>query len=194
MRGRQDQGQRRILDGRPLGREPGDRIGHRFEQVRVRACHRDHAVRTVLRLSGQVERNQLRVSLPVGNHEQLGGPGDAVDADQSHEPALRLLHVRVPGPTITSTGATESVPYASAATAWAPPIRYTTSTPHNLQAARVAALAFPSGPGGVATAISVTPATRAGTQHITTDDGYAARPPGTYTPARPTGRFCSVTV
>ncbi len=43
----------------------------------------------------------------------------------------------------------------------------------------------------MATAISVTPATRAGTQHITTDDGYAARPPGTYTPARLTGRFCT---
>ena len=36
--------------------------------------------------------------------------------------------------------------------------------------------------GGDATAISLTPATWAGTTFITTDDGYATRPPGTYTP------------
>jgi hypothetical protein len=39
--------------------------------------------------------------------------------------------------------------------------------------------AAPSGPGGAHTARSSTPAARAVTAHITTVDGYGARPPGT---------------
>ncbi len=75
---------------------------------------------------------------------------------------------RFPGPTTTSTRSTDSVPNASAAIAWAPPILYTRSTPHSLHAARIAWWASPSGPGGVHTATSTTPAARAVTTPITT--------------------------
>ena len=77
----------------------------------------------------------------------------------------------LPGPTITSTGATDSVPQASAAIACAPPIRYTSVTPQSTQAARITGCGRPPGPGGAQTAISSTPAARAVTAHITTVDG-----------------------
>ena len=78
----------------------------------------------------------------------------------------------LPGPTITSTGATVAVPYASAAIACAPPMRYTASTSQSEQAARI------SGCGGAATTTSSTPAVHAVTAPMTTDDGYGLRPPG----------------
>ena len=59
-----------------------------------------------------------------------------------------------PGPTITSTACTDSVPNASAAIAWAPPIRYTSVTSQSTQAARITGCARPPGPGGAHTAIS----------------------------------------
>ena len=77
----------------------------------------------------------------------------------------------LPGPTSTSTGRIVSVPSAIAATAWAPPMAYTSSTPARLQAASTACAGRPSGPGGEQTAISLTPATCAGTSAITALDG-----------------------
>src|SRR5215213_9552616 len=100
----------------------------------------------------------------------------------------------LPGPTITSTDCTDSVPNASAAMAWAPPIRYTSVTSHRTHAARITGCALPPGPGGAQTATSRTPATRAVTAPITTVDGYGARPPGTYTTARRTGCSTIATV
>ena len=43
--------------------------------------------------------------------------------------------------------------------------------------------------GGAITAISLTPATCAGTTVMSTEDGYAAAPPGTHTPTRRSGRY-----
>jgi hypothetical protein len=77
----------------------------------------------------------------------------------------------LPGPAITSTASTDSVPYASAAIACAPPIRYTSVTSHNTQAARITGFACPPGPGGAQTAISSTPAARAVTAPMTTVEG-----------------------
>ena len=101
---------------------------------------------------------------------------------------------RLPGPTTTSTRSTVSVPYASAAIAWAPPILYTRSTPHRRQVPRIVRSISPSAPGGEQTTTSSTPAARAVTTPITTVLGYGARPPGTYTAAAPTGTSRSVTL
>src|SRR4029079_13424051 len=104
-----------------------------------------------------------------------------------NRPRLASSTNALPGPTRTSTGGIVSVPSAIAATAWAPPMAYTSSTPARLQAASTACDGRPSDPGAEHTAISLTPATWAGTSAITALDGYAARPPGAYTPARSTG-------
>src|SRR5947209_10091535 len=93
-----------------------------------------------------------------------------------------------PGPATTSTRGIDSVPYAIAAIACAPPARYTVSTWAIAAAARIASGTVPSRRGGVASTTSSTPATRAGMAVISTVDGYGARPPGAYTPARRTGR------
>ena len=78
----------------------------------------------------------------------------------------------MPGPTITSTRGTDSVPYASAAIACAPVTWNTASTRHSRAAARIV------GFGDAARYTSSTPAARAVTTPITTDDGYGWRPPG----------------
>ena len=82
----------------------------------------------------------------------------------------RLARVtkRFPGPTMVSTARTDSVPYASAAIAWAPPITATSATPSSCAAASTAGWARPSGPGGVATITESTPATWAGMTFIST--------------------------
>src|SRR3989442_15380672 len=96
-----------------------------------------------------------------------------------------------PGPATTSTRGMLAVPYASAAIACAPPNRYTESTPAIWAAARMGVGTVPSGRGGVASTTSVTFATRAGITVMSTVDGYAARPPGAYTPARRTALVTS---
>ena len=77
----------------------------------------------MLRLGEQVERDRSRVRAGAGQHEQVGRPGEAVDADAAGHLALGLLHVEVAGPDDHVDGAIDSVPKASAATACAPPIR-----------------------------------------------------------------------
>ena len=72
----------------------------------------------------------------------------------------------LPGPTILSTRGTVAVPNASAATACAPPMTNTRCTP-----ATLAAPASPADGPGVTMTISRTPAMRAGTAVISTDDG-----------------------
>src|SRR5579884_296850 len=85
----------------------------------------------------------------------------------------------LPGPTILSTRAIVSVPYAAAAIACAPPTAYNSSTSHSQQANSTAGAIFPSRCGGVKTIVRETPATFAGTTLMITDDGNAALPPGT---------------
>ena len=58
-----------------------------------------------------------------------------------------------------------------AAIAWAPPTRYTSSTPAMEAAHRVAASTRPSEAGGTHSAMLVTPATRAGAAHMRTVEG-----------------------
>ena len=78
-----------------------------------------------------------------------------------------------------STAGTESVPYASAAIACAPPTFTTRVAPERTAAYSTDPWTEPSAEGGVATTISSTPATTAGTTVIATLEGYTARPPGT---------------
>src|SRR5439155_6680423 len=85
----------------------------------------------------------------------------------------------LPGPTTMSTAGIDSVPYAIAAMACAPPTRYTASTPAIAAAASTTSGTRPPGPGGTHSTTSPTPATRAGTAVMRTVDGYTARPPGT---------------
>ena len=78
---------------------------------------------------------------------------------------------------------------ASAATPCAPPTLKTRSTPATAAAASTSSLRTPPGVGTTITS-SLTPATFAGIAFISTDDGYAALPPGTYRPARSRGVIC----
>ena len=62
-------------------------------------------------------------------------------------------------------------------------------------AARIAGFTLPSRPAGVVMTISDTPATLAGITSMSTVEGYAAVPPGTYTPAFSMGvYFCPSTM
>ncbi len=72
---------------------------------------------------------------------------------------------------MTSTASIDSVPKAMAAMAWAPPTRYTSSTPASAAAAREASSMRPSAAGGTHSTTRPTPATRAGTTHISTVEG-----------------------
>ncbi len=76
----------------------------------------------------------------------------------------------LPGPTILSARGTVAVPKASAATACAPPIVNTRSTPAMCAAASTASLSSPRGAGTTITS-SPTPATRAGMAFISTEEG-----------------------
>jgi hypothetical protein len=72
---------------------------------------------------------------------------------------------------MTSTRGIACVPWASAATAWAPPIRYTSSTSHRAHAARITGCE-----PGAQTTTSSTSAARAVTAPITTVLGYGFAP------------------
>ena len=92
----------------------------------------------------------------------------------AHRPvtsSLAAVTQALPGPTILSTAGMVSVPYAKAATAWAPPMAYSSSTSSRAAAASIVGSISPSAPQGEATAISPTPATKAGTTVITRVDG-----------------------
>src|SRR3954470_13989149 len=106
-----------------------------------------------------------------------------------------------PGPVTVSTGSNSrpsvSVPpYASNATACAPPTPHTSSTPNSAHAASTVGCGRPpdSFCGGEHTTSDSTPAVCAGTTFMTTLDGNTAGPRGTNTPPRRTGTQRSVTV
>ena len=77
-----------------------------------------------------------------------------------------------------STRGTLSVPKASAATAWAPPILKTRSAPPIFAAAKISGATTPP-LAGVTTTISRHPAIFAGTTPISTLEKSGAVPPGT---------------
>jgi len=113
--------------------------------------------------SAAIQRGSTLSSAPITT-----SVGPAIESIPTSPNTSRLAAATYafPGPTILSTRGTVSVPYAIAATACAPPITNTRSTP----AIRAAAIVSGDGPGVVMT-ISLTPATRAGTAVMTTVDG-----------------------
>ena len=111
---------------RALRREPLDGARPpRRAAPRPGEMHHERAVRAVLGLRQQVERDQLGVRPRAGgHHDQLARARDAVDPHLADHLPLRLLHVRVARARRSRPPArTDSVPYASAAIACAPPIR-----------------------------------------------------------------------
>src|SRR5262249_9487015 len=114
-----------------------------------------------------------RVGSAVSSATTTSSDGPGRDSMPTMPATSRLASVTytLPGPTTTSTGGIDFVPYANAAIACAPPTRYTSSTPTNAAAANVAAGTLPSGPGGTQRASSGTPATRAGIAVMRTVDG-----------------------
>src|SRR6185437_4419667 len=88
----------------------------------------------------------------------------------------------LPGPKTLSTLGTDSVPYAIAAIACAPPTLNTDSMPQSLAATNTAGWARPSRVGGVQSTRRGQPAMRAGTASMTTAEGSGADPAGTYRP------------
>ena len=148
-------------------RTAADRPGSRLSRDRL-------AVRPVLRLRQQVGRTPLgaRGAGSSIRTTSLGPAGRSIPT----EPATRSFMAvtqRFPGPTILSTRPIVSVPYASAATACAPPTAYTSSIPSSHAAARVAR----------GTRCDDDDALHARqprrTAAIASEDGYDARPPGT---------------
>src|SRR5690606_1675805 len=88
----------------------------------------------------------------------------------------------LPGPVTTSTGSRpiDGTPCAKAAIAPAPPIAYTSVTPHSAAAQSTAGCGRPSLSlcAGDASARLGTPAVWAATAFMMTEDGYAALRPG----------------
>jgi len=85
----------------------------------------------------------------------------------------------LPGPNILSTLGTVCVPYASAATACAPPALRTADAPTMWATYITSGDTLPSGRGGVARRISRQPATCAGMPSMSAVEGRTAVPPGT---------------
>ena len=77
----------------------------------------------MLGLGEQVERERMRVGALRGEHQQVAGPGEAVDPDRPDDLPLGLLHVQVARAGDDVHGLDLSVPKASAAIACAPPMR-----------------------------------------------------------------------
>ena len=98
----------------------GDRVGERSRSS-SRASPRCRA-RARPAPAGR-RRTTSRIGRLVGDDEHLARPRGQVDRDRgSTTSSFAAVTQRLPGPTILSTAGIVSVPYASAATAWAPPI------------------------------------------------------------------------
>ena len=94
------------------------------------------------------------------------GPAGRSTATRPETRCLAAATKRLPGPTIFATFATETSP----ATPCAPPARRTEWTPSSRTAQRSSGLPAQAR-GGVATTMRATPATRAGTTPIRSEEG-----------------------
>ena len=77
----------------------------------------------VLRLGQQIDRDATRVVVAGGDHHDLRRAGDVVDADAAEHLTLGLGDIGVAGTDDAVHRRIVAVPYARAATAWAPPTR-----------------------------------------------------------------------
>ena len=145
-------------------------------------------------LSDHVGRREIGPRRFIGDDHDLARPGDRVDVHVAEDKLLRQRDELIARPDDLIDLREQrrhrpSTPYASAATACAPPIRYTSRMPSSWQVASTSWLYAPFGVGGETTTICLTPAACAGTAVISTVDGYAAAPPGTQIPTRSSGRY-----
>ena len=99
------------------------------------------------------------------------GPAGISMATSPNTASLAAVTKALPGPKILSTRRTDSVPYAMAAIACAPPTAWTSVTPASPAAASTAGAICPSRCGGEHMTISSQPARRAGMASMRTDDG-----------------------
>src|SRR5690606_11791403 len=125
-------------------------------------CSAWHKRSTATNVGSEVRSARTRTS---------DGPAGRSMAQDPNTSSLAAVTQAFPGPTIFSTGSSDSVPYARAAIAWAPPMAHTSVAPARRHAASITSGTVPSGASGEATTISSTPATRAGTTVMTTVDG-----------------------
>ena len=79
----------------------------------------------MLGLADQVGGQVTRVGRAVGDHDDLAGPGDAVDVDRAVDVPLgqRDEQVARSDDLVDRSSPIAGKPYARAATPWAPPIR-----------------------------------------------------------------------
>src|SRR3546814_10907376 len=110
---------------------------------------------------GVVPSQMIRISL---------GPATMSMPTVPNTRRLAAATYALPGPTILSTWAIDAVPYASAPTAWSPPMDHIRSTPPRAAAASTMGLRTPSGVD-VTMTTSPTPATLAGTAFMMTENG-----------------------
>ena len=92
---------------------------------------------SVLGLREQVRGDNIGLGRVVDNDRDLGRTREGIDPDEPRDLTLRLRDVGIAGPTMTSTAGIDSVPYANAAIACAPPTGCTASTPASAAAASV---------------------------------------------------------
>ena len=93
--GRPDERQGRLRDRRPLCLEAANARGDGIEQRGLGRRGNERAVRAMLGLGGEIEREPFRIGEAIGDDEELARPRDRVDPDEAGELALRLGHVRV---------------------------------------------------------------------------------------------------
>ena len=100
---------------------PCDESADGRAQLAVEAEQDRLALGAVLSLGQQVGGAASRGCRPVGDQDDLARPGGRSIPTWLDTSSFAAVTQLLPGPTILSTGAIVSVPYASAATAWAPP-------------------------------------------------------------------------
>ena len=125
----------------------------------------------MLGLGSELQRGDPLVGTGPGEDDHLGRPGGKIDRDVAQDEELGLVHVRTPWTADLVHARDRLRSVREAAIAGGPPRDHTSSMP------RVRGRGDkPRASGGVATTIRSTPATRAGTAHITSVD---TRPRGT---------------
>ena len=131
-----------------VGDEPLERVVGRVGHVGVPGDQDRGAAGTVLGLGEEVGGDELGGDRAVGDDHDLRRARRTTRCRRVPATSrLASATYRLPGPTITSTGRIDSVPYASAAIACAPPTRYTSSTPASAAAASVGCGTRPSAAG-----------------------------------------------
>ena len=95
--GHRDQRKGRVRGDPTLLGHPLHRILDRVEDHRLDGRGDHESVRAVLGLGTEVEGDPLRPRRVAGDHHQLRGSRDAVDADLPHQLALGLLDIAVAG-------------------------------------------------------------------------------------------------